>query len=598
VRGPEITLLQLDGVGGEMLIEESLIVGYHQPLIQMRCHDSDKLSLYCVRSTLTAGQTVLRWQPLLGKVGRPTIQMRVLDSILSRHDIATPIGDMIHLADKSDPAQLNWRGANSVFAGWKQLLASRLNIGGNDTEVFRQTVGGLSKVGSAVVDPWPRELTGLEEQPASIFLPGASAVSYAALSGSGSIGCVIGRLPPVPEAWREWIGKQRNVDLVPVTEAVTGLAPVIDTVADGLYHGEVLNLNKVDLAEHLHLRLVLEKRRPAPRVVMHLEGKGSCSTGPVQVKGVQQLVLYFKSIDPKDALTLELETPRLPRPPMFEMVGGRLELIGLNVRLSQETRVPTIVRVKDGDLWMTRCQLQGPLTALAESFQSLVAVSNTEPIPATLLLRDNVFTSGKLLIRLDDHVQLKARNNVFMSLGDGVRMEINRPAVPIVHLLDHNTFAARQNCFTLRTGPDFQGAANTLMHAKSNAFLHPFAEADQGAFLRGGQAWVHSGRWNWQGRFNVYDTRWRAWIGAALDKPAAKQTLADWKLAWGQVAEQDAISFDAGPLTKPIQSENVTQAALLSQLDRLALPNTIRRDLELTPPGADLVKLGILKKKG
>jgi hypothetical protein len=246
---------------------------------------------------------------------------------------------------------------------------------------------------------------------------------------------------------------------------------------------------------------------------------------------------------------------------------------------------------------MTRCRLQGPLTALAESFQSLITVSNDAPNPTTLLLRDNIFTSGKLLIRLDDHVQLKARNNVFLSLGDGVRMDSNRPAVPIVHLLDHNTFAARQNCFTLRTGPDFQATAHALMHANSNAFLHPFAEADQGTFLRGGQAWVHSGRWNWQGRYNVYDTRWHAWIGA-LDKPAGKQTLNDWKLVWGQVGEQDSIPFDAGAMAKLIQAENVTQTVLWSQLDRLALPKTIRRDPDQSPPGANLVDLGILKKKG
>ncbi len=579
------------------MIEESLIVGYHQPLIQMRCRDNDAVAIYCVRSTLTAGQTLLRWEPLVGKVGRPPIQGRVLDSILSRHDSATAVGDMIQLTENSDPGQLNWRCANSIYAGWKQLLASgSKNIAGHDIETWRRQLGGFSNVGNALVDTWPRGLSGLEEQPCSTFLPGA-AVSFAALSGSGSIGCVIGRLPPVPEAWREWVGEQRKVPLVPLTDP----APVIDTIADGLYHGESLNLNKVDLAEHV--RGIQQTKRLAPRVVLHLDGKGACSTGPVQVNGIQQLVLYFKQpADPRDTLMLDLETPKLPRPPMFEMVGGRLELVGLNVRLSPATLVPTIVHVKGGDLAMTRCRLQGPLTAASESFQSLIIVSNTEPMPTTLLLRDNIFTSGKLLIRLDDHVQLKARNNVFLSLGDGVRMDSNRPTAPIVHLLDHNTFAARQNCFTLRTGPEFEATSYTLMHANSNAFLHPFAEADHGTFLRGGLEWVHSGRWSWQGRYNVYDARWHAWIGAALDKPAGKQTLNDWKLTWGQIAEQDAIGFEAGPMAKLIQAENVTQTVLWTQLDRLALPPTIRGDRDQTPPGANLFdpepKGLSIKKKG
>lgn len=599
VRGPEVTLLQLNGAGSEVLIEESLVVGYQQPLIQMRCRDNDTFALYCVRSTLTAGQTLLRWEPLVGKEGRPRLQVRVLDSVLSRHDSATPMGDMIHLAGKTDPGYLNWRGVNTVYAGWKQLLASGTkNIAGHNMDVWRQQMGGFGNAGTAVADNWPRGLSGLEEQPASTFLPGSSAVSFAALSGSGSIGCVIGRLPPLPEAWRELIGEQRKDLLVPTTEAFPFAVPTISTAQDGLYHGERLDLNKVDLAEHL--RGIQQSKRLAPRVVLHLEGKGECKSGPVQVKGIQQLVLFFKPpADPRDAITLEINTSRPPpRPPMFEMTGGRLELTGLNVRLAQQTLWPTIVHVKGGDLAMTRCRLQGPLTASAESFQSLVRVSNTEPAATTLLLRDNIFTSGKLLIQLDDRVQLKARNNVFFSLGDAVHMDYHRPAVPLVHLLDHNTFAARQNCFTLRTGPEFQAAARGLMHANSNAFLYPFADAEQGTLLRGGQAWVHSGRWSWQGRYNVYDTRWHAWFNGSLDQPAARQKLGDWKLAWGQVGEQDAIAFDAGPLAKPIQSENVTQPALLSQLDRLALPKAIRGDLDQTPPGADLVALGILKKKG
>ena len=64
LRGPEVTLLQLIGSGGNCLVEESLIVGQQQPLIQMRCGNHDPLSLYCVRSTLAAGRGVLHWEPV------------------------------------------------------------------------------------------------------------------------------------------------------------------------------------------------------------------------------------------------------------------------------------------------------------------------------------------------------------------------------------------------------------------------------------------------------------------------------------------------------------------------------------------------------
>lgn len=593
VRGPDVALLQLQAAGGDLMIEESLIVGQQQPLIDMRCHDFDALAMYCVRSTLAGGRNLLHWEPIAGKPGRPRLKVQVLDSILSRHDSAGPFGDMVHLAGRSDAGLLSWRGVNTAYAGWKQLLASgSKNIGGHDLASWRQQMGEFTGASAALVDNWPRGVAGLEEQPAAAFLPATSPVSFAALTGSGSIGCIIGRLPKAPENWRESVGEQRKVPLVPIADA----EPAIDPAADGLFHGEVLDLNKVDLAQHL--RMIQQTRRLAPRVVLILEGKGPCITGPVQVAGIEKLILHFKQPDdPKAALTLELNAPQpLLRPPMFEMTGGRLELIGLNVRLSPATLVPTIVHVKNGDLSMTRCRLQGPLTASAESFQSLVTVSNADGPATTLLLRDNVFASGKLLIQLDNNVQLKARNNVLLSLGDAIHMDATRPTAPVMHLLDHNTLAARNNCFVLRTGPGFEPTGTALLHASHNALLHPFTDGDA-TLLRGGQAWVGSGHWSWQGRYNVYDTRWQTYLHGSLDQPAARQKLADWKAAWGQIAEQNAIPFDVGAAGKTIPADNLTPPALLQMLDRLALPPNLRGDPVQSPPGADLFSLRILKKK-
>jgi hypothetical protein len=251
--------------------------------------------------------------------------------------------------------------------------------------------------------------------------------------------------------------------------------------------------------------------------------------------------------------------------------------------------------MQGGDLSLTRCRLHGPLSPAAENFESLITFGSAYPAAVTLLMRDNVLTANKLLIRLDENAQLKARNNVFFSLGDGMRIDGHRPSVPIVHLLDHNTFAIRQNCFVVRTGPEFQASAPALLHANSNAFVHPFADSDPGTLFRGGQAWVHTGYWSWQGRYNVYDTRWHAFFGP-LDQPAVKQKLADWKRVWGPIAEQDALSFDAGASARIIQSDTVTLTALLPQLDRIAIDRSIRGDPDQSPPGANLVELGVKKK--
>jgi hypothetical protein len=242
--------------------------------------------------------------------------------------------------------------------------------------------------------------------------------------------------------------------------------------------------------------------------------------------------------------------------------------------------------------------LQGPHTKSAASFNNLIAVANAGPIPTTLQLRDNVLVAGRLLIQMHDHVQLKARNNVFLALGDAVHIDLNSPSARMLHLLDHNTWAVRRTFFTLRTGPEFQAAGATLLHANSNAFLHPFLdEADKSILLRGAEAVAAQGRWNWQGRFNVYDARLHAYYSTHEKSAGAKQTRLDWQAVWGQAGEQNSLLL-AGPVaSKTITVEATTQAALMLQLDRLALPRDLRGDRNQSPPGADLVVLGI-KKKG
>ena len=60
---------------------------------------------------------------------------------------------------------------------------------------------------------------------------------------------------------------------------------------------------------------------------------------------------------------------------------------------------------------------------------------------------------------------------------------------------------------------------------------------------------------------------------------------------WGRAGEQDARSVDAGPAAK------TTIDVDAPQLERLALPDKFRAAPGNPLPGADLVRLGLLKKK-
>jgi serine/threonine protein kinase len=342
----------------------------------------------------------------------------------------------------------------------------------------------------------------------------------------------------------------------PEKQAATDAKPRIDAAKDGLYHGETLDLDKVDLGAYL-----ASKKSLAPRVVMHLTGKGVCETSPLAINGVQHLVLNFE-----ESLVLEARPPsHLESPALFTMTGGHLELIGLHARLSPLTVVPSIVELHGASLTMSRCWLQGPLTKSAAGFKNLIAADNASDVATTLRLRDNNLIAGNTLLRLQDHVQLKASNNVFLSLGDGVHFDANRPSIALQHSFDHNTLAIRQAFFTLNAGPKFQAVGSASLQANSNAFLHPFkADEDKPIFLRGSEVRT---RWTWQGRNNVYDSR----------------------IHWGKEGEVEPMEYSASSSSKLI----TTDTAL--QLDRLTLPPELRGDPNQTPPGASPE---ILKRKG
>jgi hypothetical protein len=139
------------------------------------------------------------------------------------------------------------------------------------------------------------------------------------------------------------------------------------------------------------------------------------------------------------------------------------------------------------------------------------------------------------------------------------------------------------------------------LHAHNNAFLVPFAEdLEKSSLLRGADSVVARGILSWQGRYNVYDARLHAFAPAAHEKtPAQSQSLKDWQRVWGQTGEHAGQTLEASHATRTITLEGKASSQEIQlQLERLALPRQLRVDLTQGFPGADLVSLGILKKKG
>ena len=381
---PKFRWLNLTQASTNLLVEESLIVGQQQPLIQMRCGDDDAArSVLHPLPTLVASQLLLQLvqAPEEEASEAPRIQGRKSStSILSRDDAArAPQGDMVHLIDEVGLSNVSWRATNGIYAGWKRLLVSSLEESRQQrSRSLAAAVGlqGETRI-ARLADPWPSgPPSALGDATREHILAHAGPVAFEgsgrhrARSAPSSVGCRAS-----PDAWVERVYEAKPA---PRHAPVAFALPVIDDINDGLYHGERLDLNKVDLGKHLQDKLQRVTLRRAWSCIS--TGTGVCQTSSLRIKGVEHLVLFFvPTKDPSRALTLELHPAAIAqRSPIIEMtMEGHLELIGARVLLSPITLVPHVLSLQDASLAATRLPARRP----ARQIGRLVQVADLDRQP-------------------------------------------------------------------------------------------------------------------------------------------------------------------------------------------------------------------------
>ncbi len=593
--GIDLTALSIFNTSADVLVEQSLLVCQQAPLLRVAAREIDTVSLRLVRSTLVAGQFGVLFQPPSDKHDAPRVQFSALDSILARNDTSASNGDLLHFPEPLDARRVEWKVTNSAYAGWKKLLASKKNaIAGHDAQSWR-SLWLLSESDQALPDTWPNTPgTQLDEVAPGAFTPYDTSLAFLARSATGALGAPLGLLPETPPTWVARVFERRPFASLPDLDDAP---PFIENAMDGLYHGERIDLTKIDLGQHLQMRLQAQK--PAPRVVLHLTGRGARPTSPIRVKGTH-LVLYFEPTkDPKDALTLEV-SPRSVgnQAALVEVDKGHLELVNVRIRFENNAIavMPAhMVKVQEADLTLVRCTLQGPLTRVPDTFKGLVAfqgagASRAEPFQLTL--RDSVLLSGRQLVTLaDPGMQVRAKNCVFASLGGGVVHDDDGPPVrnPQASLAFENcTWAVRQAVFALKLGNNAPTWFEPIhLQMQGCLFVDPYAESPpQATLLKAPEAALARNLIRWQGKRNAIDARWHAHFAPWTNTPPPPSTLADWLRLWGRAGEQDAVPLD------PAHTAKMLLTPESPQLDRLALP----RDPRFTSFGADLVRLGLLKK--
>jgi len=129
------------------------------------------------------------------------------------------------------------------------------------------------------------------------------------------------------------------------------------------------------------------------------------------------------------------------------------------------------------------------------------------------------------------------------------------------------------------------------VQAQGNLFLDPFAnDANQSCLLQLPPETLARGELLWQGAANGFDKRLAAFVRIG-GEDAIPGGSGRWHALWGAVGERKPLLVDIPA------GDKSTFRADAPRLDRLALPSSIRPERGEGLPGANLLRLGIQKKK-
>lgn len=354
--------------------------------------------------------------------------------------------------------------------------------------------------------------------------------------------------------------------------------PAIDPGEAGVYTGEVLDLSKgnIDLGDYL------ASKKLAPRVVIHLLGRGVFQSSPIQIADTQ-LVLYAPVVD---SPIIEFKTMTgAPAAALIDVDRGSLDLINVRIRLDWKrlAEMPSaLLRIRDASLNLTHCLVQTPLVKVPEGFHSVITLDGTTAdSPAKLTCRDSVILSGASVLGVSGPAAMvRWRNNVALGMEDMITFA----PVPegksgqIAALFEYNTFAAQKafvrfvtpaSARSLPLATDRAGVRPCAIATLGNHFTSP-TESGNTLMLRLEDNAVSRGLLDWRGQSDAYDS-------AAILRPLAwgKDVAASpfpqaWLDTWGAAALVDPL----------IVSPKTNAKFILEQptLDRFVLPR-IRLDV-------------------
>jgi hypothetical protein len=553
--------------------------------------------LRIAHSTLIGAQTLLQVHSNSAEDAKPAVHWHSWDAVVSRSAEQTG-GTLLALDDNAGTGQMQWKADNCCFAGWKTLLAGAETVPATDPAAWGR-LWGYTRGVQIATDAWP---AGVVHDPAEA-MPDAyqpapvpqSPIGYAATARNGPIGCDAANLPPSRD---NWVSLTYDRFVLPSLDMLRGGAPQIPGLLDGNYHGERLDLGRVDLGAYL--KGVLQSRKLGSKVVLVLAGGGERKCSPIRWKGAD-LVLYVEP--PPDGTPPLSLVPQDPdpksHPAWIEVEEGNLDLIGVDIRCPDFKLAllpPHLIHVKGGNLRMHGCRVQGPRQNAPDAFRGLIHLEgssqSTADKAAICTLHESVLVSGKDCIQTTGAgARLALEQCVLVAGGGAISFEPQtiKAKLNLSCELHYCTVAAQGHVLHLGVAAGRDVPFEPLVvRADACAFLAPFSGQRSGQVRSDGES-LARGFLVWQGEGNVFDKRLHTYIVNGDGAPDRPQAFAVWSRLWGPMGERQPFTNLA--LTNTLKWEPM-------QLERLLLPE-IKPAPAGNPkprPGADLTLLGLVAK--
>jgi serine/threonine-protein kinase len=610
-RGGSLVGLDLDSGTRHVLLDDTLLATGEMPVFDIRVHSHENIKLNLLRSTLVSRSAGIRVRAEESEpLPADTFELNAWDVLLARSGPGRE-GVLLDLPQKLRADAVRWRATNCLYSGWKSLLRGATEIEGSDTSGWEQrwasfNVERVEKVG------WPAALfPEVAEVPIAEYstqtTPGepvgfaVSSWPCLALSDKNgpalTIGCPTPLLPQARDRWLQWTTQQF---VTPAVELLGSSPPGIPAMMDGLFHGERIDVTKVDLGEYLEQ--MPRSRRLAPRVVLQLFRSTMAEPKPlsaIRLKDVDLVLVLepFKKGMGKDATTEPLVLQ--PAASLIRNTGSFIELENGSLNIHggeiQAADFTSVIKIKAGSLRLHDVRLTAPIQP-PRGFEALIVFQGGELARKTegrdqtpnLAIDDAVLVSGRSGILIQGNgARLRLVQSVIAAGVDAIALEPGSEARSRMNLscsLENVTVAASRAA--IRVG----AVAGTVppeepivIHTRSCAFLNPFG-IKAGLLLTEGET-LQRGTLLWQGEQDVYDRRLQ--FGAATLKtiPEKVEGMTGWQGVWGAGGSRRA--------TLDFAHANRFDADRWS-LDRLAL--SARPD-EMRGIGADLQKLGVFRRR-